>query len=203
MTLRKMPAVLVVLTGVVLAAGPQLKSSWRNPDPAASPVSKVVVVGFTGEQATRRTMEDALTAEIRRNGSSAEPSYSIVPGNLSEDPSAARAKILAAGFDGVVVVRVAGVDREQSWDPGYVAVAPAYYGSAWNYWGHWYPYAWDPGYFRTYTTVRIETVAYAVDGENLIWSGLSESTNPGSVSKLIKQVAVAVGADLKKRNVVR
>ena len=203
--MRKRIAVVcvVVVAGALLVAAPKLKSSWRNPDPAAAPVSKVVVVGFTSEQATRRSMEDALTAEIRKNGSAAETSYSVVPGDLSKDPAAAKAALIAAGFDGVVMLRVAGVTNEQSWDPGYVAVVPSYYGSPWSYWGHYYPYAWDPYYFRTYTTVRIETVAYAVSGEVLIWSGLSESTNPSSVSKLIKQVAAAVAADLKKRNVVR
>jgi hypothetical protein len=37
----------------------------------------------------------------------------------------------------------------------------------------------------------------------MIWTGLSESTNPGSVRKLIQEVAVSVGADLKKRNAIR
>ncbi|MCX6550190.1 MAG: hypothetical protein NTY02_04130 [Acidobacteria bacterium] len=193
----------VALAGVVVSAAPQLKSSWRNPDPHALPVSRVIVIGFTSEQSTRRTMEDALTAEIRRNGASAEPSYSIVPGDVSKDPAAVKAKIAAAGVDGAVIVRVAGVSQEQSWDPGFVPVMPVYYQSLWSYYGYWQPYAWDAGYLRTDTVVRIEAVVYAVNGELMIWSGLSESTNPGSVPKLIQQVAVAVGTELKKRNVVR
>ena len=80
---------------------------------------------------------------------------------------------------------------------------PTYYASPWGYWGHWYPYAWDIGYLRTDTVVRIETVVYSVDRDMMIWTGLSESTNPRSVPKLIQQVAVAVGTDLKKRNVFR
>jgi hypothetical protein len=203
MTTWKAAAGLAVLAGVSLMAAPQLKSSWRNFDPAATPVSKVVVIGFTTEQATRRSMEDALTTEIRKNGGTAEPSYTLVPGALPKDPSAMKEQIGTAGFDGAVVVRVAGVSQEQAWDPGYVAVMPTSYGSVWTYWGYWGPYAWDPGYLRTNTVVRIEIVAYAVGRDMLIWSGLSESTNPSSVRRLIEQIAVAVGAELKKRNVVR
>jgi hypothetical protein len=191
------------VAGVGLSAAPKLKSSWRNFDVAATPVSKVIVIGFTTEQATRRTMEDSLTAEIRKLGGKAEPSYMIVPGTLPKEPLAMKEKVVAAGFDGAVVVRVAGVRQEQAWDPGYVAAIPTDYGTVWTYWGYWGGFAWDPGYLRTDTIVRIEIVVYAVDRDILIWSGLSESTNPGSVRKLIQEVAVSVGADLKKRNAIR
>jgi hypothetical protein len=193
----------VAVAGTVLVAAPKLRSSWRNPDPAAGPVSKVVVIGFTSEIATRRAMEDGLTAEIRKNGGAAEPSYSLVPGPLPKEPAAMKEKVTAAGFDGAVVVRVSSVNREQYWDPGYVAVVPGYYYSPWSYWGHYYPYAWDMGYMRTETVVQLETTVYALKGEVLIWSGLSETSNPGSVRKLIQEVSVAVGEDLKKRNVIR
>jgi len=193
----------VAVAGTVLVAAPKLRSSWRNPDPAAAPVSKVVVIGFTSEIATRRAMEDGLTAEIRKNGGSAEPSYSLVPGPLPKEPAAMKEKVTAAGFDGAVVVRVSSVNREQYWDPGYVAVVPGYYYSPWSYWGHYYLYAWDMGYMRTETIVQLETTVYALKGEVLIWSGLSETSNPGSVRKLIQEVSVAVGEDLKKRNVIR
>jgi hypothetical protein len=126
-----------------------------------------------------------------------------VPGQLPKDPSAMKEKVAAAGFDGAVVVRVAGVRQEQAWDPGYVAAIPTDYGTVWTYWGYWGGFAWDPGYLRTDTVVRIEIVVYAVDRNMLIWTGLSESTNPGSVRKLIQEIAVAVGVDLKKRNVIR
>lgn len=193
----------VVLAGAMLIAAPKLKSSWRNPDPAASPVSKVIVIGFTREQATRRSMEDALTAEIRKNGGSAEPSYSLVPGPLPKEPASLKDKIAAAGYDGAVVVRVTGVSNEQYWNPGFAPVMPSYYYSPWSYWNYWYPYAWDTGYLQTDTTVQIETIVYALKGEVMVWSGVSESTNPGSVRKLIQEIAVAVGVDVKQRNVIR
>jgi hypothetical protein len=79
---------------------------------------------------------------------------------------------------------------------------PGYYANTWSYWGYWYPYAWDPFYLREETTIRVETLVYAATGV-MLWSGLSESTNPGSARSVIRQVAVAVGAELKKRNVLR
>ena len=200
MRMWKMAIGVVGLAGVVGAAAPQLKSSWRSMDPAATPVSKVVVIGLTRDVATRRVAEDALSAEIRKNGGRAEPSYTLFPGDLPKDPAPIKEKVSAAGFDGAVIVRVAGVTKEQAWD--YVTVAPGYYATTWSYWGYWYPYAWDPFYLREDTTVRIETVVYSVSGM-LIWSGLSESVNPGSVRSVIRDVAVPVGAEVKKRNVVR
>jgi hypothetical protein len=189
-----------VLGGVVAAAAPQLKSSWRNMDPAAAPVSRVVVIGLARDVATRRSMEDALVTEIRKSGAMAEPSYTILPGELPQEPELIKASVSSGGFDGAAIVRLAGVSREQAWD--YVAAMPGYYANTWSYWGYWYPYAWDPFYLREETTVQVETVVYAVTGV-ILWSGLSESTNPGSARDVIRQVAVAVGAELKKRNVVR
>ena len=189
-----------VFGAVVAGAGPQLKSSWRNLDPAASPVSRVLVIGLARDVATRRSMEDALVAEIRKGGATAEPSYTVVPGELPRDPKVIEAIVSADGFDGAAIVRLAGVSREQAWD--YAAAMPGYYANTWSYWGYWYPYAWDPFYLREETTVRVETVVYAVTGV-ILWSGLSESTNPGSARDVIRQVAVAVGVELKKRNVVR
>ena len=203
MRMWKIAAVAAVAAGVGVAAAPQLKSSWRNFDPAATPVSRVVVVGFTTEQATRRMMEDALTAEIRKAGGKADASYTIVPGALPKEPAAMKERVAAAGFDGAVVVRVAGVRQEQAWDAGYSAAIPTDYGTVWAYWGYWGPFAWSPGYLETDTVVRIEIVAYAVDRGMLIWSGLSQSTNPGSVRRIIQDVAVAAGAEMKKRNVIR
>lgn len=207
MTPWKAKAGLALLAGAVAGAGlgaaPKLKSSWRNFAADATPVANVVVIGFTTEQATRRTMEDSLTAEIRKHGGKAEPSYTIAPGALPKEPSAMKEKVVAAGFDGAIVVRVAGVKQEQAWDPGYAAAIPTDYGTVWTSWGYWGPYAWDPGYLRTDTVVRIEIVLYAVDRGIMIWSGLSESTNPGSARRLIQEIAVSVGADLKKRNAIR
>jgi hypothetical protein len=125
-----------------------------------------------------------------------------VPGDLPKEPSAIKQLLTDGGFDGAAIVLVAGISQEQSWDPGFVPTIPGYYATAWNYWGYWYPYAWDPFYLQTETVVRVETVVYAVSGV-MIWTGLSESTPPGSVRNVIRDVAVAVGADLKKRNVLR
>jgi hypothetical protein len=200
MQVWKVVAGAVALASVLVSAAPQLKSSWRNMDPAATPVSRVVVIGFSRDVASRRSMEDALTAEIRKNGGKAEPSYTLVPGDLPKEVSAIKEKVVSGGFDGAVIVRVAGMSKEQAWD--HATVMPGYYATTWSYWGYWYPYAWDPFYLREETTVRIETVVYAVDGL-MIWSGLSVSTNPGSVRNVIREVAVPVGAELKKRNVVR
>jgi hypothetical protein len=199
---RAVAIVLLVSACAAVAAAPKLKSSWRNLDPAAAPVSRIAVIGLTPDVATRRLMEDSLTAEIRKNSGQAEPSYSVIPGQLPKDAETLKAKIVAGKFDGAAVVRVAGVSQEQYWDTVAVAMMPGYYATPWNYWGHWYPYAWDPFYLRTDTTVRVETVVYAVSG-TMIWTGLSESTNPGTVKVVIREVAVAAAADMKKRNVLK
>ena len=89
-----------------------------------------------------------------------------------------------AGIVGVVVLRAAGAKKEVSYSPAYWS-AP-YYGSFWG--GGYYGYGWnsvyDPGYLRTDTIVRVETLVYDLKADKLLWAGMSESTNPSAVQPL-------------------
>jgi hypothetical protein len=78
------------------------------------------------------------------------------------------------------------VDREQKLD------VDMYYG---GYWGT----AWDT--VIPETIVRIEINAYALEGDRLVWSGLSKSVDPQNTSDLIDQVTGVVGKALAAQEV--
>ena len=61
---------------------------------------------------------------------------------------------------------------------------------------------YDPGYLRTDTIVRVETLIYDLRADKLIWAGMSESTNPDSVESLIKLTSAAA-AEMKKQGLIR
>jgi hypothetical protein len=63
--------------------------------------------------------------------------------------------------------------------------------------------AWDPGYMRTDTIVRIETNIYSVKDGKLLWSGLSESFNPTGPAELVQGIVAAVVSDLKKQGMLQ
>jgi hypothetical protein len=66
----------------------------------------------------------------------AVPSYELLTEDEARDTARAKAKIMASGFDGAVVVRFVGTQDRQTYTPGtsYWGVAP--YGTMWGFWGY-------------------------------------------------------------------
>jgi hypothetical protein len=67
-----------------------------------------------------------------------------------------------------------------------------------------YPVVYSPGYLVKDKTVRVETNLYAVkppDGE-LIWTGTSETFNPGSAHQVIKPLVSLIVKELEKQAIL-
>jgi hypothetical protein len=53
--------------------------------------------------------------------------------------------------------------------------------------------------------VRVETLIYSVDRDELLWAGRSETTNPKekNIAKLVKDLADATGKELRKAGLIQ
>jgi hypothetical protein len=148
-------------------------------------------------------MEDRMALRIREAGAEGVPSYTIISDEDARDADAVKGKIDRAGFDGVAMMRIVGVEKERTWVPGEVTTMPAYYRTPWGYYRRWWPVYYDPGYVRTDEIVTVEVVLYSLARDTMIWAGESETTNPESAPKLVDGVAKAVTADLKKHGLLK
>jgi len=160
------------------AASTQLMHSWADPAAAGHQFKKIVVVGATPQSATRRNYEDAFTQELAARGVQAVPSYQLV-GEGQIDKDAAAQKIKDAGCDGILVTRLVDKSTEQTYyPPTYSAVAaPApYYGGWYGYYNMGYTYMSSPGYVTTDQVYKIESNLYDINGDKLMWSGLTQTT---------------------------
>jgi hypothetical protein len=161
------------------AASTQLTSSWADPAAAGRSYKKVVVVGVTNKAPIRREYEDAWTRELAARGIEATPSYNFGGPENKLDKEAAIAKLQEIGADAVLVTRL--VDKEQYstyYPPSYSSVAAPspYYGGWYGYYSMGYSYMTSPGYVEENKVYRVETNLYDVNGDKLIWSGLTETT---------------------------
>jgi hypothetical protein len=192
---RPLRALMMLLAlGLTACASTNLTDSWVDPSLQTLPrFRKVLVLALTPDTSIRRNAEDALVANIKR--AEAVPSYAYMPdwegGNIDQ----IRDKLQRAGIDGIVILRLASVDKEQTWVPGS-------YSSFGGYWGHAYPLAYDPGYVRTDTIVRVETKIYDVVTDKLIYSAQSRTFNPSDTAKVVKEIVASVAEDLKKRGLL-
>lgn len=185
---------LLLALGLAACATTRLTDTWVDPTLQTLPrFQKVMAAVLNADPVLRRSAEDALVANIKRTA--AVPSYTIVPDWEGGDLGKIKAKLQQAGIDGVVVLRLAGVDKEQTWVPGN-------YSSFGGYWGHAYPLAYDPGYIRTDTIVRVDTTIYSVADDKLLYATRSRTFNPSDTAETVKEIATSVAEDLKQRGLL-
>ena len=74
----------------------------------------------------------------------------------------------------------------------YAPAPPVYYS----------PGYYSPGYVYTTTIVRMETEAYSLTDDRLVWAALSKTTDPGNARKLIDDVTRTVATHLTDQGLV-
>jgi len=72
----------------------------------------------------------------------------------------------------------------------------------WGYYWHAWNAFYDPGYYRTTKTYKVETNAYSTKRDQLIWSSLTTSANPVNVEKLMDDCANVVFKEMKKQGFI-
>jgi hypothetical protein len=181
----------------VACAATEVKDSWRNPEVGPIRFKKVVVLAITNDAALRRTIEDQLT----KQGARAEvvAAYTFIPDGDLGDTEKLKRLVSEAGFDGAVVFRIAGTQKQQTYVPGSYAM-PSY--GLWGYYGNAWSVMSSPGYVVTDTYVEVETRVYSVADEKLVWAGRSETLNPPSIRELVDDVAKAVAKELRAQGLI-
>lgn len=189
---------LVGLLFTIGCASTEVKDSWKAPD-FQGPIQfqKMVVMAIAKEEVTRRVAEDEFVKVFGADKTVA--SHPSIPLESLNNKDQVKAQIQALSADGLIIVRPIDIKQEVNYVPG--SVSP-YYGSPWGYssmaWGHVY----QPGYLATDTIVRLETNIYSVKDEKLIWSGASETFNPGSIKTEAQNLAKVLKNRLKKEKLL-
>jgi hypothetical protein len=176
------------------ATNTTLTSTWKAPDAQTrSPIGKSIAAVFvTNVESLRRAGENALAADLSARGARGFGTYYLLPGEQHFDAEAAQARLMAAGADAVVMMRVVGEDQRITYTPGYV-VTPPYRGFG-PYWGFGWRTVYQPGTVRTDTLVSVETLVYSLRADQtsqLLWASTSRTTNPSGLEALVRQVANA------------
>jgi len=188
----KLPVLMMLIILITACTSTRITSSWRDVDKTIviEKLNKVLVVALFKDETSRHTAEDQMAAYLNGKG---VVSYNYLDTYFNKANEALlRAKIKADGFDGVVTMRLIDVDKEKVYTRGNFSAYPFYFR---NFSGYYYR-SWSnystPGYYSTTKTYRIETNVYSVKEDNLIWSGLTKTTDPNGVKKLTEEVAQAV-----------
>jgi len=197
-----LPALLVCIIIVASCTSTRITSSWREPDKqvAVNKLNKVLVVALFKDETSRHKAEDQMAGYLNGKGI---VSYNYLKESFDKkNEDALREKIKKDGFDGAVTMRLVDVDKEENYTRGNISSYPAYYRNFSGYYYRSWSYYSTPGYYTTTKTYTIETNVYSIKEDKIIWSGLTETTNPDGVKKLTEEVAEVVYKKMVKEGFI-
>jgi hypothetical protein len=160
-------------------------------------VRRIVVVGLSGDDVTRRLFENTFSDELKKRGNDAVAGYTFLPRELQEHPDSALALITARGFDAVLTARSMGVKTEETVTQGtpYYIPDSGYYG-----WNGYYGAVYQDITANTYTTrtekALVETHLYQTATKKLLWGARSSTTSTGKLTEGMSDYARTVVRDL-------
>lgn len=181
----------------------KIVSSWREPDKqvAVDQLNKVLVVALFKGETSRYKAEDQMVKYLNGKGIA---SYSYFKSSFNENnEEALRRKIKADGFDGAVTMRLVDVDKEKTYNPGIGSSYPTYYRNFSGYYYRSWSYMSNPGYYSTTKTYTVETNVYSIKEDRVIWTGLTETTDPDGVDKMTEEITKVVFRKMKKEGFIR
>jgi hypothetical protein len=193
----KVGATAPVLLALALAAGgcatTEMTSTWTDPTARGASMSRIAVIALTKDPGLRRMAEDTAASQMR--GAQAVPSYQVLGDADLRNREVVKAKLQAQGFQGVLVMRMAGVTEQVTAVGGPYGTFDGYYD-----WAGAAVYA--PGYLETDTIVHVVSNLYSLDQNKLVWSGVSQTFDPSSAKSFMTDVGKAVAKSLEKDRLI-
>lgn len=187
-----------------------LNAVWKDPQYQGGKLENILVVGESSNQVVRRIFEDEFTANFKKRGTNAIPSYTIFSSEKTVDKNTIESKSRELGIDAMLIARVVDTKTKQQLTPG-----PSSY-----YYRDVYFYDWpNPGsrffsssypgryyddrlYYSEYEVVNLETNIYDTQSGKLIWSALSDTVIGGSTELEINSVVEALMKNLAENQLI-
>jgi hypothetical protein len=177
----------------------KVKTSWQATD--LSDVSNIMVFAFASTPAVRASLEDALVVELEAAGLSAKSSISAlgIDYNPGDKETSDIVKDISSYADHALVVALIAKNKDTQYVEGQSYFIPRrrfYRRFGFVYTGM-YDMVQEPGYYRENTTYEVENNLYRLKDEQLVWSAVTATVNPGSLESGVKGLAATVAKQLK------
>jgi hypothetical protein len=198
--------VVAIVPAVPASGSTNFKTSWKAPGATMTleDGDKVLAMVISTHEESRNGAEAALAQELGKRGVEAIPAYSVIPKSLVKDKDKARPYIEKTGARYAIVMRVAGNEKElRGSGPTYTAV-PLYTGPYYGgFYSGYYTFGWgttyNAGNLQIDEVVRVETLVYDLRTDKLIWAGMSDTMNPSTAQKFIKDLVKTAAKEMKKQ----
>ena len=184
---------------IACAAGTKLTQTWVDEAHRGKPVSDILVIAVTYKEEVRHSYEDKFVARLKALGIEAVSSADVIP--IPADLKLEKDQILNVvkkfKNDAVIITHVGGVEEKETYSP-----PTKNYTGFYGYYDGLRTLHSSPGFYTSHTLVRLVTNLYDVKTEKLIWSGQSETKDPGSINQTIGDVINLVIKDMQKKGLL-
>lgn len=201
--MKKVLLVFVLSIMLFSCISTRIEKTWRDPETTVdmSQVSKVLVVALLKDETNRRVSEDQMVAYLKGKGV-ASYSYGKVNTNTMNEQQIA-AQLKEDGFDAAVTMRLVDESKDVNYTPGTFSTYPVYYRT----FGGYYRRSWEtystPGRYVTTKTYTVETNIYSLKQNKLVWSGLTSTTDPDKLSKMMLEISDVLYKRMVKEGFVK
>lgn len=184
---------LILLLPLMGCAPVTLVDSWKAQPSPEKCFRNFLVVGVSGNTQNRQILEGVMSAELKKKGVTAYPSYTLT--DITE-PLSRSAIENAAGeitADAVIATRLVRLDNEKQGRVGYVMTDRGKVGYT-----SYATFDMKPVEVTTSMTYVLETNLFDATTQTLVWSGAINVVDPQGIITLSEKFSTLVVDTLKK-----
>lgn len=182
-TLVPFAAAAAVLLALAGCSGTKATGLWR--DPTRQEAFKKLLVGVVGvDMAARRNAEEVLVKRLPPGVGIA--SYQVIPAGEERDVEKVKGILREGGFDGLLILRLMGVDQELTTTTMPAAV------NVYGYWGYSYTSMYAQQAVDVRKIAKIESKLFDVGSEKPVWAMSTETVEPSNRGVVIDEVTELV-----------
>jgi hypothetical protein len=205
---RAIAAGAVLLVALAGCQSTSIQSAWFDPAYTGGPMQKIDVVGVgSGNVSDRRVFEDIFAQKLRAVGVDGVPGYTVMADDARVAEGPFSTAIEKSGAQGLLVVRLLGVDTKTQVSttmvPGGGPGWGAGFGPGYGPYGGFYGPAWYPvTQVSQYDVASVEASLYDVKTRRLVWSATTQTMNPQSVAQETPGFADLIIKQLSARGLI-
>jgi hypothetical protein len=196
----------LVLAGSLLAScggTTGLRSAWYDSGFSGGPMKRILVVGVAGNMTDRRVFEERFASALDEAGVQGIPGHRFVDDAATANAEAFDAGVARSGADGLLLVRLLGVDTRTQVTTTMVSARSS---STFGPRSPWSP-AWGPMWYtvpdiRQYDVANVEATLFETRNRQPIWSATTQTFNPRSVAAETPGFARLVIGELTARKLI-
>jgi hypothetical protein len=198
---KRIVNLLAVVAALLLAscASTTLQSAWYDTSFTGGPFKRILVVGVGTSVTDTRLFEDIFAQQLGAAGTQGVPGYQYIGDDARINDAAWNAGVAKSGADGLLLVRVLGIDTRTQVSTVMVP-GSMYFGPGFGGWAG--PPMVAVPQVSQYDIATVEARLFDVRTRRIVWSATTQTLNPTTVARETPGFAQVVLGQLAARGLI-